>query len=276
MSSGEFTQAQRAYSDLFVYESEDFGKTPFDAFLECTDEKLVMGGFIGAKLDNIQAQGQTLRLLDIGCGDGSLAAQAIAASTQSVEYTGLDPVSSSVEKAKTALGEQGVASVVFQAKFEECDLGDQKFDAILASNLYHLSTEDIPSFLRRAGGLLYPHGNTFFVYRANNDDILDMRRRFEKPLYEDFREPRTIHHVMQACHQVDLPYGSVEEVTATVEIPTDDTRRQKVIEFILNRSVASLDPVTLDHIRAFTEARHNSLRSVQAVMSTGPSGLVSA
>ncbi|MEL6168278.1 MAG: class I SAM-dependent methyltransferase [Pseudomonadota bacterium] len=102
------------------------------------------------------------RVLELGCGTGSTAL-ALAPSVK--EYTGSDISSGMIEIANEKASEAGQGNVRFrQATLEEHSGEPDRFDAILAFNLFHLVDDPFAAF--RSIHKLLPSGGHFISKTA--------------------------------------------------------------------------------------------------------------
>jgi SAM-dependent methyltransferase len=269
---------QRAFNDLSVYEAT--GEcSPFSVFLRYTNEKAMVGKYLATEFSGLAGK-ERVSVLDVGCGDGSLAAAALEGSlipVEAVDYHGIDPVAFNTTQAGRLLDTKNIKGTLMTAPFEGCTLFGN-YDIILASNLYHMDTADVPGFVLRLQELLAPSGKAYFIYRADHDDVLDFRRTFEAPLYATFREPRTIKDVLSACES-KVRHERIDHIRASLQIPEDAFYSHKIIEFILNTPTDRLEDDVLNDINAYFVQRSGNLNTMQAVMVLGsrrPKALVAA
>lgn len=106
------------------------------------------------------------RILDVGCGDGTLA-RLFGTADHSV--LGIDPSASAIERAN-AQNTGGSVSFV-QASFESYDFGGQAFDAVVfVASLHHM---DMAEALAKAKTLLEENGVLIVVGLAKPSSLRD-------------------------------------------------------------------------------------------------------
>lgn len=103
----------------------------------------------------LQIMGPESSLLDLGCGNGVLAA-CLRSRGWSGQYTGVDISSEALRLAS----QRNLPS----CQWVICDFGsyrsNDRYDAIvMIESLYHLAMEEVESFLRRLASLLTPGGS---------------------------------------------------------------------------------------------------------------------
>lgn len=110
--------------------------------------------------------GDRKRILDVGCGDGTLA-RFLRTSDNSV--VGLDPSATAIERAQ-AQNTYGNVSFV-QTTFEACDFGGQRFEAVIfVASLHHM---DMAEAIGKAKTLLEENGVLIVVGLAKPSNLCD-------------------------------------------------------------------------------------------------------
>lgn len=118
-----------------------------------------------------------LRVLDLGCGTGTLTAR-LARSRRNVDVVGVDADSSVLGRARSRLATEGVRASLVEARAEALPLGDASFDRVVSSLLFHhLTTESKRAALREARRVLKPGGELHVADWARPEDSL-MRLAF--------------------------------------------------------------------------------------------------
>lgn len=109
------------------------------------------------------------RILDVGCGDGSLA---LFLQEEGRETVGIDPCVSCIEKAKETAARTGAEGVSFlPCSFENYTGGENAFDGVLfAASLHHFDAEKA---LQKALRLLKPGGMLCIVGCAKPSSVRD-------------------------------------------------------------------------------------------------------
>ncbi|HTW13295.1 MAG TPA: cyclopropane-fatty-acyl-phospholipid synthase family protein [Solirubrobacteraceae bacterium] len=97
------------------------------------------------------------RLLDVGCGWGSMALN--AARERQVKVLGVSLSEPQVQEARRRAGEQGLSELVEFRVADYRELGDQQFDAISSIGMVeHVGEERIDLYMSTLHGLLRPGG----------------------------------------------------------------------------------------------------------------------
>lgn len=268
---------QRPHSDLFVYQHDK--RTPFHVFLEHTSEKEDLGKAIYLEINRpLKSNNPDKRyaILDVGSGDSSLmlhALKMLSGANQHIQYDAIEPVRTNVVQAKRLLdtAKLGVDYRIFYQPFEHfLALSNERYDCIVASNLYHLSEQAVPLFIRELKAILKPQGKILFIYRTGNDDVINLRRRFEAPLYADYIPPRTLMSILPTLERAGISYDSIKEIKSVLSFdgPQEDT--DKIIEFILNMPTSDLPKPILSNIRSFIARKQNRLITTQSIMTIKP------
>jgi ubiquinone/menaquinone biosynthesis C-methylase UbiE len=115
--------------------------------------------------------GQPLRIVDLGCGDASLAAKSFAGA-QIEHYVGVDLAESSVEQARLSTAAwQGRVELICGNLFDALhSLTDGSANVVLASySLHHFSTVDKQKLLHEIGRALEPHGVLLWIDAVRDD-----------------------------------------------------------------------------------------------------------
>jgi len=260
---------QRDIKDLYVYEPNQLeNSSPFEVFLAHTDEKEQLGKLLVDRISQLPST--EIALLDVGCGDGSLAASLLAGLTEKdTSYTGIDPVQFNIDKAAANLQHTHSEIQLRTVGFEDFQ-APTKYDVIIASNLYHLGEHEVVDFIHRLQTMLLSTGVGYFIYRDDQDDILTMRQQFESRLYEDFRLPRTARMVINACLSNDITIDNISRLEASIHIPDDKKLKAKILEFIFNRTLDSMPETMQSDIDHFVTARKNTFTTAQKILQFKP------
>ena len=116
--------------------------------------------------------GRSLRIVDVGCGDASLAAKSFAAAPIE-HYIGVDIAESSIEQARaTTAAWNGRVELVCGNLFDALHgLAAGSANVVLASySLHHFSTADKVKLLREIGRVLEPGGVLLWIDAVRNDE----------------------------------------------------------------------------------------------------------
>lgn len=118
-----------------------------------------------------QEFGRPLRIVDLGCGDASLAAKSFA-DARVEHYVGVDLAESSIEQARvsTAAWASRVELICGNLFDALHGMGDGSANVILASySLHHFSTADKVKLLREIGRVLEPSGVLLWIDAVRNE-----------------------------------------------------------------------------------------------------------
>ena len=139
--------------------------------------------------------GDAGRVLDVGCGDGTLAAYL---SRPGRVVTGIDPFRSCAEAARDRTKESGAR--ILERSFEEFDAPPGSFDAVIFSaSLHHMDME--PSLIK-AAGLLAEEGKLVVLGLARpsraRDYLIDCLRVVPARIGQAA-------HRMRSAEELDIP-----------------------------------------------------------------------
>jgi ubiquinone/menaquinone biosynthesis C-methylase UbiE len=118
-----------------------------------------------------QEFGRPLRIVDLGCGDASLAAKSFAGATVE-HYVGVDLAESSIEQARVSTaGWNGRVELICGNLFDALHgLADGRANVVLASySLHHFSTADKVKLLREIGRVLESRGVLLWIDAVRDD-----------------------------------------------------------------------------------------------------------
>lgn len=255
---------QRGHKDLFVYMAES-EPSPFVHFLSYTDEKENLSKFLAQEIIT-QSKNSTIKVLDVGCGDASLATSAIARSEcgSRIEYIGIEPAGMNVTFAEENLKKMHIEGRIINDYFDEDKLNGA-FDLSIASNLYHLEMDEIPSFLQHLRRATSSFGYAYFIYRGESDDILKFRREFEPLLHSEYKQPRTMRDVRRAC-KGEVLHSPPEAIHSKLIFPESRKEREKLFEFILNISVGQLNRDFIENLHRYVEEKKSVFHTQQVVI----------
>ena len=115
--------------------------------------------------------GRPLRIVDLGCGDASLAAKSFAG-TPVERYIGVDLAESSIEQARLSTAAwAGRVELICGNLFDSMhEMTDGIANVVLASySLHHFSTADKVKLLREIGRVLETHGVLLWIDAVRNE-----------------------------------------------------------------------------------------------------------
>jgi ubiquinone/menaquinone biosynthesis C-methylase UbiE len=109
------------------------------------------------------------KILDVGCGTGTLAVQ-ILRSSPGVEVTGLDPDPKALARAKRKAERAGVTVRFDEGFADELPYADASFDRVFSSMMFHhVETGEKEAMLREVGRVLAPGGSFHLMDVAGPD-----------------------------------------------------------------------------------------------------------
>jgi ubiquinone/menaquinone biosynthesis C-methylase UbiE len=130
-------------------------------------QKLLGTNRVHQKLLDQAAIGPSARVLDIGCGTGTLAAM-IKRSQPDVEVIGLDPDPKALARAKKKTAGSGVSVRFDQGFSDHLPYADATFDRVFSSLMFHhIKGDDRPNTLREVRRVLKPGGSFHLVDFSN-------------------------------------------------------------------------------------------------------------
>ena len=260
---------QRQLQDVQIYDSKS-AESPFMAFLKATNEKTILAN----KISNIVAcnrpkSTENLNILDIGCGDGSMSSMYVKAlqnKFNQINFTGIDPVKYNVSKAIENFKTIKTQSTFLINTYDHNFFESQKFDLIIASNLYYLDIAEIPEFINQTSELLSQTGIMLFIYRGPDDQLLEFRNLFERMIYGEYRKPRTMNDVIKTCNKDKLHYQGPISCNSKLSFPKNKQAKDKIIEFILNRDIVDIDRQILELIYHYICKNDGNFKTTQQII----------
>jgi ubiquinone/menaquinone biosynthesis C-methylase UbiE len=110
------------------------------------------------------------RILDVGCGTGTLAVQILRA-VPGIEVTGLDPDPKALARARRKAERAGVAARFDQGFADRLPYPDASFDRVFSSMMFHhVETDEKESMLREVRRVLAPAGSFHLMDVAGGDE----------------------------------------------------------------------------------------------------------
>ena len=114
-----------------------------DVFLPLYDPLVSLMGF-GRAVQELISQANIERahsVLDVGCGTGTLIVM-LKRRYSAVEVVGVDPDSKALQRARKKVGRAGVSVQLDQGFADELPYGEQSFDRVFSSFMFHHLDED--------------------------------------------------------------------------------------------------------------------------------------
>jgi len=136
--------------------------------------------------------GRPLRIVDVGCGDASLAAKSFAVAPIE-QYVGVDIAESSIEQARTTTAAwRGRVELICGNLFDALHgLAAESANVVLASySLHHFSTADKVKLLREIGRVLEPGGALLWIDAVR--DEVESRDEFVDGLAGEIKRDWTL------------------------------------------------------------------------------------
>lgn len=132
-------------------------------------QKVLGADRVWRKLLDQAALSPGYRVLDIGCGTGTLAAT-IKRLHPAVEVIGLDPDSKALARAKKKAARAGVSVHFDQGFSDHLPYPDASFDRVFSSLMFHhIAGDDRPNTLRELRRVLKPGGSFHLVDFSKSD-----------------------------------------------------------------------------------------------------------
>ena len=132
-----------------------------DVFLPLYDPMVSLMGF-GRAVQELISQANIERahsVLDVGCGTGTLIVM-LKRRYSAVEVVGVDPDSKALQRARKKVGRAGVSVQLDQGFADELPYGEQSFDRVFSSFMFHhLDEEERERTSREVLRVLKPGGS---------------------------------------------------------------------------------------------------------------------
>ncbi len=171
------------YDKIFENEREYYGKMKPTSISEYDLEKEQFFRIANLKLKQILGNVKGKRVLDVGCGTGSLA---FYLAQEGANVMGIDLSSNLIEHCKEKSKILGL-SIEFKVMNAQIpDFEEESFDIILGSRIIH-HLPDISLFFNKCKGLLKKKGFIVFIEPLKKNPIVEINRKFFAP------KERTIH-----------------------------------------------------------------------------------
>jgi hypothetical protein len=153
------------------------------------------------------------------------------------------------------------------SRFEDSKLPtNDKFDSIIASNLYHIELSEIPGFIELLKGSLNEGGQVYFLYRADNDDLVEMQRSCDPIITGENSRVRTMDDVCLALENTGISHNRRGALDSVVDFNNPDIDVEKVIEFILNYKYHDIPSEAKDVIFNMLVSKNGQLLSKQEII----------
>lgn len=190
------------------------------AFEARSDQRDMLTAWLRTRLR--PREGGPVRVLSVGCGDGSVdvvVAAGLAAAGGAVAYDGVEPFSGSATAWAARLGEvDGALSNVQQVAFADHAAPDEAYDVVVfVHSLYYVP--DVEAALRQAVTLLAPGGELIVLHapRAELNAVVDVLAPSTGGHPQWFSD-----RVTGALRALGLPSGS-ERLHARLDLTGADT-----------------------------------------------------
>lgn len=147
---------------------------------------------IATRVEDLNAQGQTAHLLEIGAGTGATTAEVLASMPAGADYDYLftdvsryflDTARATWPQLRTALFDVNTAP-------QRQGIAPGGVDIVLAANVLH-NAHDIDEAMRTIDGLLSPHGIAVIIDSTSDSPLLMTTVEFTEGLGKDLRDSRT-------------------------------------------------------------------------------------
>lgn len=254
--------------------SEKDGRTPFEIFLQYTDEKNKSASMLGTILSRLlRKNGMTL--LDIGSGNGAYLRAALEKmkSLKKVIITLLEPSDDLVRQLRNTakLFPHNTVAKVTHSSFEDF-MTDERFDIVLASHV-PLAKDDptrLPAIYSRMLELLEPNGRLIVVLRGR-DDIHWFRTTFKSQIMDRDYASLTIDDAERVFKQIagQLPLRLKKfSAQANAFLPYPDNMEDviTIVEFLLNTEWEEIPAEIRDSVLKYIRNKHGRLRQVDGIL----------
>lgn len=240
--------------------------TPFEIYLKYSTEKDISI----KQLNNILSQSSnSVKILDIGCGDGSYLLESIPKDSN-FEITFLEPSIQLFNKLeKNIQGHENYNSI--NKTFEEFNLENKEvFDIVLASHLYHFSQSEYPIFLSQLISLLEDSGTLIWIERGI-DEITDFKKRFKSKLLPDRYpkdwEPRNYKKALEILKEKSADTELVLN-RSVLKFPYKENLDEvmAIVEFYLNIDWTSIPIEVQNEILKYIEEKKGILKQEEGVI----------
>jgi len=142
-----------------------------DVFLPLYDPMVSLMGF-GRAVQELISQANIERahsVLDVGCGTGTLIVM-LKRQYLAVQVVGLDPDSKALQRARKKVGRAGVSVQLDQGFADELPYGEQSFDRVFSSFMFHhLDEEERERTSREVLRVLKPGGSFHLLDFVSNE-----------------------------------------------------------------------------------------------------------
>lgn len=250
------------------------GRTPFEIFLQYTDEKEKSAAVLGRILSRLIRR-NGMAFLDIGSGNGTYLRSTLekVKSPKKTTITLLEPSDDLVEKLRDTakfFPRNTVAKVV-HSSFEDFTT-DAQFEIVLASHV-PLAKDDpasLPAIYSRMLGLLKPNGSLIVVLRGK-DDIHWFRTTFKSCIMGIDYKSLTIGDAEQVFKKISsqLPLRLKKFSTqANALLPYPDNMEDviAIVEFLLNIKWEEIPTAIRDSVLGYIRDKHGRLRQIDSFL----------
>lgn len=250
------------------------GRTPFEIFLQYTDEKEKSATVLGAILSRLIRK-NGIKLLDIGSGNGEYLRLALdkMKEPKNTSIVLLEPGDDLVAKLRDTakLFPRNTVARVLHSSFEGFAT-DERFDLVLASHV-PLAKDDsarLPAIYSRMLGLLKPNGHIIVVMREK-DDIHRFRTMFKSQIIGRDYASLTIKDAERAFRQIanQLPLRFKKfNAQANASLPYPDNMEDviAIVEFLLNTKWEEIPVKIRDSVLKYIRDRHGRLRQIDGFL----------
>lgn len=250
------------------------GRTPFEIFLQYTDEKEKSAAVLGAIMSRLIRKGG-MTLLDIGSGNGAYLRLAFdkVKGSKKTSIVLLEPGDDLVAKLRNTakLFPRNTVAKVVHSSFEEF-ASDERFDLVLASHV-PLTKDDstkLPGIYSRMLGLLKPSGHLIVVMREK-DDIHWFRTTFKSQIMGKDYTSLTIGDVERVFKQIatHLPLRFKKfSAQASTSLPYPDNMENviTIVEFLLNARWEEIPAKIRNSVLKYIHDRHGRLQQIDGFL----------
>lgn len=231
---------------------------PYTSWLETTSEKRDFEVWLATHLHLFEVsyiKNRQISVLDIGCSWGSTSFRVIRvlkAAGLEVEYTGVDPYQSQLDKFQHLVEESGLTGVRLIQGDVESYVPDRRHDLVIASHMLYYT-----SSMRRSLANLLAAGRELVVVHHGKRGINTVHEAFGSHVKAGVHVISLDDDVAACLAGLDLSgrvlrrHGFSSTVNISGCVDPDSRQGRNLISFFLEREFDSIDPEVVAGVRRF-------------------------